>query len=191
MRNLWWAVPGLAAGAVVLAACGTSSPTNTPTDPPPSSPATSATGHTSAANSVAIKMMSTSKGTVLATASGLTLYWFAKDTMTTSHCTGSCASYWPPLLGKPIAAAGTSLPHGFGTIKRAGGQTQATYDGHPLYTYAGDTAAGQVAGNDVDASGGLWWAATPSGSELKPSAPASKPHPAASSSSSSSGSGGW
>jgi predicted lipoprotein with Yx(FWY)xxD motif len=130
--------------------------------------------------------MSTSKGTVLTNAAGLTLYWFANDTSTTSNCNGSCATYWQPVIGKPAAAAGASLSRSFGTIKRADGQTQATYDGHPLYTYTGDTAAGQINGNGLNASGGLWWAVTPSGSDLR-----SKAAPAASSSTSSGTGGGW
>ncbi len=185
MRNRWWIGPGLAAVAVVLAACGS---TGSPAAPAASSPAASATVQAkTGAGSVAIKTMSTSKGTVLVNADGMTLYWFARDTRTRSHCTGSCATYWPPVTGTAVAAAGATLPHGFGTIKRPDGQTQATYDGHPLYTYTGDTAAGQFNGNGISASGALWWAATPSGAELR-----STPAPSSSSSSStSSGGGGW
>ncbi len=191
MRTRWWAGPGLAAAAVVLTACGSN---GSPTDPATSDPGTSVPAASVAAQanagtgSVAVKKMRTSTGTVLVNAAGLTLYWFAKDTPTQSNCHHSCAVYWPPVLGTAAAAAGTSLPHGFGTIKRADGKTQATYDGHPLYTYAGDTSAGQVNGNDLKASGGLWWAVTPSGAEL------GRPAPAASSSSSGGsggGSGGW
>ena len=183
MHNRWWVGLGLAAAVVVVAACGSNS---APTDPASSSPAAT-TQHTAAATSVVIKTISTSKGTVLATAAGRTLYWFAKDTSTQSNCNGSCATYWPPVLGTPTAAAGTSLPHGFGTIKRADGQTQATYDGHPLYTYTGDTAAGQINGNGLNASGGLWWAATPSGTDLRATSAAPTP----STSTSSGGTGGW
>jgi predicted lipoprotein with Yx(FWY)xxD motif len=182
MSKRWWVGPSLAAAAVVLAACGSNS---SPSDPATSSPVVSATVQANAGvSSVVIKTMHTSKGTVLVNADGLTLYWFARDTATKSQCRGSCATYWPPVIGTASAAAGTALPHGFGTIKRADGQIQATYDGHPLYTYAGDTAAGQVNGNDVKASGGLWWAVTPSGATLQAS-------PAAGSSSSGGGSGGW
>jgi len=188
MRIRWWVAPGLVAAALALAACGSSSPT----DPGTSTPSTATTGHAAAASSVTIKTESTSKGTVLTNADGLTLYWFAADTATQSKCNGSCATYWPPVIGTPTAAAGTSLPHGFGTIKRADGQIQATYDGHPLYTYTGDTAAGQVNGNGLNASGALWWAVTPSGSELGSSpASGSSPAPTPSSSSSGSGGGGW
>jgi predicted lipoprotein with Yx(FWY)xxD motif len=188
MPNRWWVVPGLAAAAVVLAACGSNS---TP-------PASSASNPAAAAASVAIKTMTTSKGTVLVTASGLTLYWFANDTATQSNCNGSCASYWKPLLGTAAAVSGTSLPHGFGTVKRADGQMQITYDGHPLYTYTGDTASGQVNGNGLNASGGMWWAITPTGSELGASTASSTSGSSGSSSSGSSssgsggsGSGGW
>ena len=129
-----------------------------------------------------IKTGSTSVGTVLTNAQGKTLYWFAIDTPTTSKCTGSCATFWPPVIGTVTVAAGTTLPHAFGTISRSGGQVQATYDGHPLYTYAGDSAPGQVNGNGKNVSGGLWWAMTPSGA--KPGAA-----PKASSSSTSGGGG--
>jgi predicted lipoprotein with Yx(FWY)xxD motif len=163
MRNRWLVGPGLVAVAVALAACGSNS---APTAPATSHPAASAAAQADA-DSVTIKTMSTSKGTVLATAHGRTIYWFAKDTATQSNCNGSCATYWPPVLGTAVAAAGASLPHSFGTIKRADGQTQATYDGHPLYTYVGDTAKRQVKGNGLNLSGGLWWAMTPSGKDLR------------------------
>jgi hypothetical protein len=68
----------------------------------------------------------------------------------------------------------------FGTITRSDGKTQATYDGHPLYTYVGDTSAGMTSGNGKNLSGGLWYAMTPSGS--KPAA-----HPSSSSSTSGGG----
>jgi predicted lipoprotein with Yx(FWY)xxD motif len=186
MRNRWWLVgSGLAAAAVVVTACGS----NSPTDPASSGLGLSATSHNNAGTStLTIKTDKTSKGTVL-TVNGRTVYWFAKDTKTQSNCNGSCASYWPPVLGKVVAAAGTSLPHGFGTIKRADGKTQATYDGHPLYTYVGDTSAGQIKGNGVTLSGGLWWAMTPSGTILTSSSKKSSSSSSGSSGSSGGGSG--
>jgi predicted lipoprotein with Yx(FWY)xxD motif len=166
MRNRWRvqlsAAALVAAGAGLIAACGSSTPPASSS----SSPAASSPASGSNASTVTIMTRSTSKGTVLTNAQGKTLYWFVKDTSTTSNCTGTCASYWPPLIGSPAAAAGTSLPKGFGTITRSGGQTQATYDGHPLYTYSGDSSAGMVSGNGLNLSGGLWWAMTPSGSTL-------------------------
>jgi predicted lipoprotein with Yx(FWY)xxD motif len=91
---------------------------------------------------------------VLTNAKGLTLYSFAPDTPTASKCYGSCAAYWPPATG--TAAAGSGLPGKTGTIKRTNGSLQLTYNGHPLYTYIGDSAPGQAHGNDITLNGGLW-----------------------------------
>jgi predicted lipoprotein with Yx(FWY)xxD motif len=92
---------------------------------------------------------------ILANANGLTLYWFAPDTSTSSKCFGSCAIYWPPVSGSPDAGPGVTGK--LGTIKRPGGGLQATYDGHPLYTYIGDRGPGQANGNDLDLNGGFWY----------------------------------
>jgi predicted lipoprotein with Yx(FWY)xxD motif len=93
--------------------------------------------------------------TVLTNARGLTLYWFAPDSPAASRCTGSCAAYWPPVDGTP--KAGPGITGKLGTIGRPGGAAQATYDGHPLYTYAGDSAPGQARGNNLDLNGGYWY----------------------------------
>ena len=92
--------------------------------------------------------------TVLTNAKGFTLYWFAPDTPTISKCYGSCAAYWPPVTG--TAAASPGLPGRISTITRTGGSRQLTYNGHPLYTYIGDTAPGQAKGNNLNLNGGLW-----------------------------------
>jgi len=92
---------------------------------------------------------------VLTNARGFTLYWFAPDTATASRCTGSCAAYWPPVFGTPRARPGVT--GNLGTITRPGGGVQATYDGHPLYSYIGDNGPGQANGNNLDLNGGLWY----------------------------------
>ena len=91
---------------------------------------------------------------LLTNASGLTLYWFAPDTSTKSACYGSCAAYWPPVTGTP--SAGPGVTGTLGHITRTDGTVQATYDGHPLYTYIGDNAPGQASGNNLNLNGGLW-----------------------------------
>ena len=95
---------------------------------------------------------------VLTNSRGLTLYWFAPDTATASRCYGTCAAYWPPVLGKP--SAGPGVTGAISTITRSDGSVQATYDGRPLYTYVGDTGPGQDSGNNLDLNGGLWHQAT-------------------------------
>ncbi|HUD37063.1 MAG TPA: hypothetical protein VMR14_09210 [Streptosporangiaceae bacterium] len=91
---------------------------------------------------------------VLTNAKGFTLYWFAPDSPTKSACNGSCASYWPPV--KAPVKTGPGVPGTITTITRADGSKQAAYDGHPLYTYIGDSNPGKASGNDVNLNGGLW-----------------------------------
>jgi predicted lipoprotein with Yx(FWY)xxD motif len=109
---------------------------------------------------VTLKTATISGINVLTNANGRTLYWFAPDTSATSKCTGSCAAYWPPVAGHPKAGPGVTGK--LGTIKRPGGGLQATYDGHPLYTYIGDSGPGQAGGNNLNLNGGLWYEVRPS-----------------------------
>jgi len=192
MRNRWLAASVLAAAAVVgLAACGSSS-SSTPTA---ASTKDSTSGTTSSSSDMAagIKTTSIDGRVILTDSAGFVLYWYAMDTSTTSNCNGSCASYWPPLIGKPSLASGVSLTGALGTIKRSNGQLQATYDGHPLYLFKSDTSAGMASGNDLNASGGLWWAMTSTGKKIKKSLSSSSSSGSSGSSSPSpsSGSGGY
>jgi predicted lipoprotein with Yx(FWY)xxD motif len=98
---------------------------------------------------------------VLVNDKGFTLYWFVPDTSTRSNCNGSCAAYWPPLAG-PVTV-GPGVPGRFGTIKRSDGSLQATYNGHPLYTYIGDSGPGKASGNSLNLNGGVWHEVTVSG----------------------------
>ncbi len=150
MRNRSWIIAGCALSGLALAACGSSG-----TGTPAASKASSA--------AAGLKSNGTGIGTVLANASGRTLYWFAIDTPTTSKCNGACASTWPPVTGSPRVAAGAAATGKLGTIKRANGTVQITWNGHPLYTYAGDNSAGQANGNGINGFGGIWHAVVLSG----------------------------
>jgi predicted lipoprotein with Yx(FWY)xxD motif len=162
MRKIWGAA-GLVAAALVVSACGSSASSSAASGNTPathgSSPAASAPASGSGATTLAEKTIGGKQ--VLVNAQGFTLYWFAPDTPTTSKCAGSCATYWPPIKGP--ATAGADLSGKLGTITRSNGTTQATYNGHPLYTYAGDTAPGQDKGNGLNVSGGLWYNVPASG----------------------------
>jgi predicted lipoprotein with Yx(FWY)xxD motif len=96
-------------------------------------------------------------GAVLFDGRGFALYTFSHDPRGRSSCSGACAKAWPPLIikGAPSAGAGakTSL---LGTLRRGDGTIQATYAGHPLYYYVGDTKAGQILCQHVSQFGGLW-----------------------------------
>ena len=89
------------------------------------------------------------------------MHWFAPDTPTTSKCNGSCGTFWPPVKGPATAGAGVTGK--LATITRSDGSVQATYNGHPLYTYSVDSAPGQAKGNGLNLSGGVWHEVTASG----------------------------
>jgi predicted lipoprotein with Yx(FWY)xxD motif len=108
----------------------------------------------SSANAL-LKVASIHGVAVLTNSRGYTLYWFAPDTPTKSTCYSTCAAYWPPVTGTPVAGRGVTGK--VGTIERTGGGTQVTYDGHPLYTYIGDAAPGQNTGNNINLNGGFWY----------------------------------
>ena len=162
MRKIWGAA-GLAALALAVSACGSSGSSSAASTPAaaPSSSAASASASSPAASGATLTARTIGSQQVLTNSAGLTLYWFAPDSPTMSKCTGSCATYWPPVKGP--ATAGSGVTGKLGTITRSDGTTQATYDGHPLYTYAADTAPGQNKGNGLNVSGGLWWEMTVSG----------------------------
>jgi predicted lipoprotein with Yx(FWY)xxD motif len=147
---------GVACLALAATACGSSTPAASTA--PPATNAAPAAPASAAAFTVMLKTARTSLGTVLVDGAGFTVYWFAKDTAGTSACSGACAAAWPPVLGMPQAASGVKLTGKFGDIMRPDGQMQATYDGHPLYLFAGDTSPGQVKGNGINGFGALWWA---------------------------------
>ena len=164
MRKIWGAA-GLAALALTVSACASSGSSSAASGSTPAAGSTNtaaaASAPASSSGGATVSVRTISGQQVLTNAQGLTLYWFAPDTSTTSKCTGSCATYWPPVKG-PVTA-GSGVTGTLSTITRSDGSTQATYDGHPLYTYAGDTAPGQAKGNGLNVSGGLWYEMTVSG----------------------------
>ena len=140
-----WAVATLSvlAAALLVAALATAGPA-------------SSSGSTSTA---LLKVGDVHGEMVLTNAKGYTLYWFAPDGATKSTCYGTCAAYWPPVTGTPVAGPGATGK--IGTVTRSDGQTQITYDRHPLYTYVGDSGPGQANGNAINLNGGLWYAIKP------------------------------
>jgi predicted lipoprotein with Yx(FWY)xxD motif len=144
--------------AVIAAGCGGGSTSSTYGATP--SPAT-------AASKTTVATQRTSLGTVLVDAKGRTLYLFEKDKPTASTCNGSCAAVWPPLTSTGAPAAGHGVLEGkLGSVKRSDGSAEVTYAGHPLYTYAGDTKAGQVKGQGLDQFGAEWYVLSPSGQKV-------------------------
>ncbi len=156
MRNRWLVPAGAAAAVLVIAACGSSSSGNGGSGGSGGSGSSPAASAQAAASGSTLKTMKVGSATVLANAKGLTLYWFVPDTSTKSNCNGSCIHYWPPVTGP--ATAGSGVTGHLGTITRSNGTKQATWNGHPLYTYVGDTGPGMDKGNGLNLSGGVWHA---------------------------------
>ena len=111
-------------------------------------------------------------GTVLVDGDGYTLYLFQQDTGAASTCAGDCAVTWPPVLTDGEATAADGATGTLGTTTRDDGTTQVTYDGHPLYRFSGDAAAGDTNGQAV---GGVWFAATPEGTPAAGGGPGESP----------------
>ena len=155
-------VAAMAAAALVLAGCGGS----------PDAQDTAgyagpgATGGGSGTASVALA--NSSLGRILVDGKGRTLYLFEADKGTTSACDGACASAWPPLTtdGKPTALNGLAAAK-LGTAARGDGTTGVTYNGHPLYTFAGDSAPGQATGQGSDGFGAEWYVLSAAGNAIE------------------------
>ncbi|MGN6588016.1 MAG: COG4315 family predicted lipoprotein [Solirubrobacterales bacterium] len=148
--RLTTALLSLVVFALVVAGCGGGSSNSNTATAGENSASSGSEGTVSAAGISGL-------GTVLVNSEGLTVYMFAKDNGTTSSCYGACEQGWPPVIaeGKPSAGEG-AMSSQLGTTKRKDGSMQVTYAGHPLYTYAGDTAPGEANGNESTAFGGKW-----------------------------------
>jgi predicted lipoprotein with Yx(FWY)xxD motif len=96
---------------------------------------------------------------ILVNPKGRTLYIFASDSKDTSTCYDTCATYWPPVTVKQASTPAKigGIPGRFGVTTRTDGTKQLTYDGAPLYTFAGDKKKGDMKGQGVIASGNYWW----------------------------------
>jgi predicted lipoprotein with Yx(FWY)xxD motif len=181
MIKNWMAAAACAAGvALVATACSSGSSSSTAASPPASSApaqassaqasgqaASSPSASSAAAVSVDLKSLSGIDGMALADGKGRALYLWEADKSGTSTCSGACAAAWPPLTvsGTPTAGSGVSQPL-LGTVKRADGTEQVTYNGHPLYYYVGDTGPGMAKGQGSKDFGADWYVLNAKGSKI-------------------------
>ena len=147
--------------AVVVAACGSSS----------SNSSASASAPASSPNAVSVGTATGSAGTYLVGASGRPVYLWVADAHDKSVCAGACAKFWPPLTTKAAPVAGSGVTAGqLGTIIRAGGAKQVTYNGHPLYYFSEDKTKTSFLGQGNTGFGAKWWLVAPSGTAITKSA---------------------
>jgi predicted lipoprotein with Yx(FWY)xxD motif len=161
------AVGGLAAIALAVAGCGGTSGGahasgygSLSQSKPAAAPA--------ASGATTVRLASSKLGKILVDSNGDTVYLFQADTGTASTCSGACASVWPPLTttGKPIAGDGVSAAK-LGTTMRSDGKTEVTYNGHPLYTFAGDSGPGQTTGEGNQGFGAEWDVLSAAGNKVE------------------------
>jgi predicted lipoprotein with Yx(FWY)xxD motif len=158
------AAVALTAG-LIAAGCGSSS--NTSTSAAASSTAASSAASNVAASGAAVKLAHGSHGMYLTDGSGRALYLWVADKGDKSSCSGACAQAWPPLTtkGAPTGSGGVASAK-LTTITRSDGTKQVSYNGHPLYRFAGDTGAGTTTGQGSNGFGAKWWLVAPSGAAI-------------------------
>jgi predicted lipoprotein with Yx(FWY)xxD motif len=156
-------VTGSAALAVTVAGCGGAVASSYRSTAAP----TGTQAKVAAASAGEVGVTTTKLGRFLVDSQGRTLYLFEKDTSAASTCYSACASIWPPLTASaaPTAGAGV-LASKLGTTKRTDGQTEVTYNGHPLYYYAGDSGRGQTLGQGLNQFGAGWYVVAPTGAKI-------------------------
>jgi predicted lipoprotein with Yx(FWY)xxD motif len=144
-----------AALLLLVAACGDDDDNGDDTATGSNDQTTTTTAAQESGGGTEVKVADTDLGSVLVDAEGKTLYVFDNDQGSTSSCEGGCATTWPPVATEGDPSAGDGVDASLlGTTDRSDGTKQVTYDGHPLYTYNADTAAGDTNGQGV---GGIWW----------------------------------
>ena len=130
---------------------------------PPTTTTAAAVAGGGASAALALKVATTSLGSVLVDGAGRTLYVFTKDEKNKSNCTGACLNAWPPLYGVPTVGAGVDAAK-LGSFTTVDGKVQATIGGLPLYYFAADAAAGDTKGQNVS---GVWFVVDATGAMKK------------------------
>jgi predicted lipoprotein with Yx(FWY)xxD motif len=173
MKN-WMAAAACAAGIALAATACSSGSGSSSTAAPAASSATAqasspapAQASSSAAMTVGLASVSGIPGKFLVDGQGRTLYLFEADKGGTSTCTGACASTWPPVTASSMPTAGGGVDEALlGTVKRADGTEQVTYNHHPLYYFAADTGAGTAKGQGSKEFGAGWYVVDARGSKI-------------------------
>jgi predicted lipoprotein with Yx(FWY)xxD motif len=142
--------------------------------------------HPTVAAASAISVKQTSLGPTLVDANGRTLYLFEGDRPNVSTLSAAGQAIWPPFTATTTPRALSGAVAGrIGTVAQAGGGTQVTYNGHPLYYYVGDHSSGQTTGQGLNQFGALWYVVGPGGNAV--TSPSTSPAPTSGSGSSSYG----
>jgi predicted lipoprotein with Yx(FWY)xxD motif len=118
-----------------------------------------------AAQAPVLRVARTAYGPALTDRRGFALYRFTHDPSAASTCYGPCAAAWPPYVvaRQPSTVGPGAQPGLLGTVRRADGRLQITYDRHALYYYVGDRRPHEVLCQAVIEFGGTWNVVAPDG----------------------------
>jgi predicted lipoprotein with Yx(FWY)xxD motif len=164
-RRNWLLAGVLALGAAAAVSACSSSPSSSAAGSPSRAPA---------AASVTISAKSIpGVGTVLVNERGQTLYLLTSEKggkkITCTQANG-CTHVWPETLltnGMTAAKAGSGVqPSLLGTVKDPNGSPEVTYNGWPLYTFAGDSGPDMAKGEGITRFGGTWYVLNASGNPV-------------------------
>lgn len=126
----------------------------------------SSTSQASIARAATVRLARTSKGKILVSSRGFTLYMFTADRRNRDRCVkvSGCTGIWPPLTVRTRPSAGIGVRRSLlGTIRLPNGRKQVTYNGHPLYLYTGDSAPRSTDYVGFSEFGGRWYAVNAGG----------------------------
>lgn len=165
-RKLWL----LAVLTLALSGCGSAVSSSIDASSPAYAPPSTAPN-----NNVipSLSVIKTRYGKVLGSQSGYAYYIFRLDTPTISNCDASCAAVWPPVIGASHLITGNVKRSLVGSIITPNGAKQLTYDGHPLYSFAGDRAPRSTTGQGLYSFGAYWYLIAPNGHVITTTAKAS------------------
>lgn len=179
MRRTSILTTALAAGAIVLAGCGSDEPVDdvaidagagdseaaeSPEESPAEPPAESSPAESPAGDGV-LATAETDLGTIVVDGEGMTAYVFDRDTPGSgaSSCSGQCLEAWPPIVAESEDPQVEGVTGEVGTITRDDGTLQVTLEGWPLYLWQGDAAPGDTTGQGVN---DVWWVVSPDGTKI-------------------------
>jgi predicted lipoprotein with Yx(FWY)xxD motif len=161
----------LLAGALALAACGSSGSTSGGGDVADTSstsrPAGASSSTTAPGARPTLQLVDTSLGKVIGDAQGKVLYLYEPDgTAAVSTVPAPILQAWPPVVVKSAPTVGAGLdPAKVSTGRQPDGFTWVRYNGHLLYGFTGDAAPGDTNGNRIN---DVWFAVTAAGEAVSP-----------------------
>jgi predicted lipoprotein with Yx(FWY)xxD motif len=150
-------VIGIAAFALVFAACGGDDSSSSASD----KTTTTASNESTTTAAAGATTLAVANGHLVGP-DGMTVYFFEKDQGTTSACMDQCAQAWPAVVASGTPTAGDGVDASKLTTAKGQVADQVVYNGHLLYTFSGDKAPGDTNGKSIPS----WYLLDAKGEEI-------------------------